>query len=76
MIFGSGWVCALIWALWPQNSAIADPIIIDATTIQKNSQQETIQPAKRILIDSSRTHKKTENIPPSMPKIKVRRIKI
>lgn len=35
-VSGVAWLVALVWSLWPQDSAIKDPITKDATGIQKH----------------------------------------
>lgn len=32
---GIGWIWTLVWSLWPQNSALADPLVGDATGIER-----------------------------------------
>jgi hypothetical protein len=35
---GIGWIWTLVWSLWPQNTALVDPLVGDATGIERNPQ--------------------------------------
>lgn len=32
---GIGWVWTLVWSVWPSNSAIADPLVVDAAGVER-----------------------------------------
>lgn len=32
---GIGWIWTLVWSLWPQNTALVDPLVGDATGIER-----------------------------------------
>lgn len=39
-IFGSGWLIAFIWSVWPSDTGVLDPVINDPTSNSRESNKE------------------------------------